>query len=233
MPAYISSIVCLLFFTSVNYFTLITKAHALPQAQLRVSADVIRDKDTVLVNCEAPQSVSVRQCDFYIEGKPRSTKHPACQHNFTGAELRRWKSLISTNITNIRVNLKCWYTAHSDNSMSQHSETTSVTVWGSTSNFTPGPKEFPLFAVHVAMGVASAVAVILLGVTVLCLCRRHKKQTSQSKQNTPVNDTNYANLALTIGNTIQHEGDHVQADHIYDVPSSFSLNTIYSSVHFR
>ncbi|KAG7455306.1 hypothetical protein MATL_G00255390 [Megalops atlanticus] len=130
MAASSYNVVYLLFVTTLDYLNRNTEALELPQAQIRVNTAVITERDSVLLSCEAPQSISVHQCHFYIEEKPQSTKHPACQRYFTGTELLQWKSLPSTIIS--VVNLKCFYTVHSGDvePSSPHSNRYSVTLLG-------------------------------------------------------------------------------------------------------
>ena len=95
-----------------------------------ISPAVIRERDTLQMTCEVPQSQSASLCLFYpdgIEALPYS--HPACQISLTGVQLLQWTRQSSP----LEAKVGCYYTVTSPGQQIQqsaHSDLVSVTVLG-------------------------------------------------------------------------------------------------------
>ncbi|KAM4587234.1 uncharacterized protein PAE49_023244 isoform 2-T2 [Odontesthes bonariensis] len=100
------------------------KAQALLQPNLTVDRPVITETDSVTLNCQTPSSVSVTQCDFYIENKEKSDS--SCVQTLTGAELLK----IGGKRSPSEVKVRCFYTVRFGgvDSPSPVSDTSTITI---------------------------------------------------------------------------------------------------------
>ncbi|XP_036804111.1 uncharacterized protein LOC118936468 [Oncorhynchus mykiss] len=98
------------------------KAKDPPQPSLTVIPAVIKERDSVQLNCQTPPSVS--ECYFKIEGKVEFTLPSPCQHTLTGTLLVRWTGQSSP----AEVKIQCQYNAKSSQFRSIYSESSTVTI---------------------------------------------------------------------------------------------------------
>ncbi|XP_052383160.1 uncharacterized protein LOC118383533 isoform X1 [Oncorhynchus keta] len=98
------------------------KAKDLPQPSLTVIPAVIKERDTVQLNCQTPPSVS--ECYFKIEGKVEFTLPSPCQQTLTGTLLVRWTGQSSP----AEVKIQCQYSATGSQFRSIYSEPSTVTI---------------------------------------------------------------------------------------------------------
>ncbi|KAM9534906.1 uncharacterized protein ACWYII_039690 isoform 1-T2 [Salvelinus alpinus] len=61
--------------------------HDPPPPRLTVSSTVIRERDSVQLNCQTLPSVTMSQCYFYIEGRCINLPDSSCTQTLTGTEL--------------------------------------------------------------------------------------------------------------------------------------------------
>ncbi|XP_056591242.1 uncharacterized protein LOC130410554 [Triplophysa dalaica] len=75
---------------------------------MKVSPDVVRESNSVHLNCESPADVTVIQCYFYANGeKYKNIKlSPSCDLSLTGAEVLLWTGLKSP----VSLDIACYYT---------------------------------------------------------------------------------------------------------------------------
>ncbi|XP_064821792.1 uncharacterized protein LOC135539681 [Oncorhynchus masou masou] len=98
------------------------KAKDLPQPSLTVIPAVIKERDSVQLNCQTPPSVS--ECYFKIEGKVEFTLPSPCQQTLTGTLLVRWTGQSSP----AEVKIQCQYSATGSQFRSLYSEPSTVTI---------------------------------------------------------------------------------------------------------
>ncbi|XP_039884478.1 uncharacterized protein LOC120731509 [Simochromis diagramma] len=98
------------------------QAQALLPPTLTVNTAVISETDSVTLHCQAPTSVSVHQCFFYMVSK-NTSKAFSCLQNFTATELL----LMSHHSSPAEVKVRCFYTGDL-NSTSADSEPSSITI---------------------------------------------------------------------------------------------------------
>ncbi|XP_036957815.1 uncharacterized protein LOC119021562 isoform X2 [Acanthopagrus latus] len=99
------------------------EAQALPPPTLTATEAMITLTNSVTLNCEAPSSVSVSRCHFYIGSIVRVF---SCQKTLTATELLQ----ISNQRSPADVKVRCFYTVkyEDSDSPSPHSDTTSISV---------------------------------------------------------------------------------------------------------
>ena len=101
-----------------------------PKAHLMISPAVIRERDTLQMTCEVPQSQSASLCVFYLDGiEAAPYSHPSCQISLTGVQLLQWTWQSSP----LEAKVGCYYTVTSPGQQIQqsaHSDLVSVTVLG-------------------------------------------------------------------------------------------------------
>ncbi|XP_056591104.1 uncharacterized protein LOC130410450 [Triplophysa dalaica] len=75
---------------------------------MKVSPDVVRESNSVHLNCESPADVTVIQCYFYANGeKYKNIKlSSSCDLSLTGAEVLSWTGLKSP----VSLDIACYYT---------------------------------------------------------------------------------------------------------------------------
>ncbi|XP_049894436.1 uncharacterized protein LOC126386257 [Epinephelus moara] len=97
---------------------------ALPP-KLTVNPAVIKDTDSVTLNCQTPSSVSVSQCHFYILSGG-TAKVLSCLQTLTATELLEMAHQSSP----ARIQVTCFYTVKTGefNYPSPHSDTSSITI---------------------------------------------------------------------------------------------------------
>ncbi|XP_064857781.1 mucin-2-like isoform X1 [Oncorhynchus nerka] len=98
------------------------KAKDLPQPSLTLIPAVIKERDSVQLNCQTPPSVS--ECFFKIEGKVEFTLPSPCQQTLTGTLLVRWTGQSSP----AEVKIQCQYSAKGSQFRSIYSELSTVTI---------------------------------------------------------------------------------------------------------
>ncbi|XP_045567951.1 uncharacterized protein isoform X1 [Salmo salar] len=97
------------------------KAKDLPQPSLTVIPAVIKERDSVQLNCQTP---SVSECYFKMEGQVEFTLPSPCQHELTGTLLVRWTGQSSP----AEVKIQCQYSATGSQFRSMFSEPSTVTI---------------------------------------------------------------------------------------------------------
>ncbi|XP_029631909.1 uncharacterized protein LOC115208187 isoform X2 [Salmo trutta] len=98
------------------------KAKDLPQPSLTVIPAVIKERDSVQLNCQTPPSVS--ECYFIMEGQVEFTLPSPCQQTLTGTLLVMWTGQISP----AEVKIHCQYSATGSQFRSIYSEPSTVTI---------------------------------------------------------------------------------------------------------
>ncbi|XP_064857772.1 mucin-2-like isoform X3 [Oncorhynchus nerka] len=98
------------------------KAKDLPQPSLTVIPAVIKERDSVQLNCQTPPSVS--ECYFKMEGQVEFTLPSPCQQTLTGTLLVRWTGQSSP----AEVKIQCQYNATGSQFRSIYSEPSTVTI---------------------------------------------------------------------------------------------------------
>ncbi|XP_029545962.1 uncharacterized protein LOC115147819 [Salmo trutta] len=98
------------------------KAKDLPQPSLTVIPAVIKERDSVQLNCQTPPSVS--ECYFIMEGQVEFTLPSPCQQTLTGTLLVRWTGQSSP----AEVKIQCQYSATGSQFRSIYSEPSTVTI---------------------------------------------------------------------------------------------------------
>ncbi|XP_031690094.1 mucin-5AC isoform X8 [Oncorhynchus kisutch] len=98
------------------------KAKDLSQPSLTVIPAVIKERDSVQLNCQTPPSVS--ECYFKIEGKVEFLLPSPCQQTLTGTLLVRWTGQSSP----AEVKIQCQYSAKGSQFRSIYSEPSTVTI---------------------------------------------------------------------------------------------------------
>eukprot|EP00063_Salmo_salar_P012581 XP_013987416.1 PREDICTED: uncharacterized protein LOC106565146 isoform X3 [Salmo salar] len=98
------------------------KAKDLPQPSLTVIPAVIKERDSVQLNCQTPPSVS--ECYFKMEGQVEFTLPSPCQQTLTGTLLVRWTGQSSP----AEVKIQCQYSATGSQFRSIYSEPSTVTI---------------------------------------------------------------------------------------------------------
>nr|XP_029132462.1 uncharacterized protein LOC109980893 [Labrus bergylta] len=91
--------------------------------KLTLNSAVIKETDSVTLNCKAPSSVSVSQC-YYQTGETVRTL--SCLQTLTGSELLK----MDRQSSSAEVKVKCFYTVQSGgrNAPSPHSDTVSISI---------------------------------------------------------------------------------------------------------
>ncbi|KAM8757069.1 uncharacterized protein AB9X84_010046 isoform 2-T2 [Acanthopagrus schlegelii] len=112
-----------LLFVIIMYSFHKIQTQALLPPKLTATQPVITLTDSVTLYCEAPSSVSVSRCHFYIGSNVRIF---SCQKTLTATELLQ----ISNQRSPADVKVRCFYTVKygDSDSPSQHSDTTSISV---------------------------------------------------------------------------------------------------------
>ncbi|XP_026162309.1 uncharacterized protein LOC113130155 [Mastacembelus armatus] len=146
-----------------------------PPSKLAVSPLVIRETDSVTVNCQTPSSVS--QCYFYI-GRENPAKRFSCLQTLTGTELL----LMSGRSSPAEVEVTCFYLDIYQSPQSNmasitiEKSVTEVTIKASTGTLATAYKTTPP-EMHIqkllvlATGVGVTVGVVLLGMGLFCTKR--------------------------------------------------------------
>ncbi|XP_029631917.1 uncharacterized protein LOC115208194 isoform X2 [Salmo trutta] len=98
------------------------KAKDLPQPSLTVIPAVIKERDSVQLNCQTPPSVS--ECYFKMEGQVEFTLPSPCQQTLTGTLMVRWTGQSSP----AEVKIQCQYSATGPQFRSIYSEPSTVTI---------------------------------------------------------------------------------------------------------
>ncbi|XP_042161204.1 uncharacterized protein LOC121840668 [Oncorhynchus tshawytscha] len=98
------------------------KGKDLPQPSLTVIPAVIKEKDSVQLNCQTPPSVS--ECYFKMAGQVEFTLPSPCQQTLTGRLLVRWTGQSSP----AEVKIQCQYSAKGSQFRSIYSESSTVTI---------------------------------------------------------------------------------------------------------
>ncbi|XP_045567946.1 uncharacterized protein [Salmo salar] len=98
------------------------KAKDLPRPSLTVIPAVIKERDSVQLNCQTPSSVS--ECYFKMEGQVEFTLPSPCQQTLTGTLLVRWTGQSSP----AEVKIQCQYSATGSQFRSMFSEPSTVTI---------------------------------------------------------------------------------------------------------
>ncbi|XP_035634327.1 uncharacterized protein LOC118388877 isoform X2 [Oncorhynchus keta] len=98
------------------------KAKDLPQPSLTVIPAVIKERDSVQLNCQTPPSVS--ECYFKMAGQVDFTLQSPCQQTLTGTLLVRWTGQSSP----AEVKIQCQYSATGSQFRSIYSEPSTVTI---------------------------------------------------------------------------------------------------------
>ncbi|CAB1354108.1 unnamed protein product, partial [Coregonus sp. 'balchen'] len=94
----------------------------LPQPSLTVIPAVIKERDSVQLNCQTAPSVS--ECYFKIEGQVEFTLPSPCQQTLTGTLLLRWTGQSSP----AEVKIQCQYSATGSQFRSIYSEPSTITI---------------------------------------------------------------------------------------------------------
>ncbi|XP_045547986.1 uncharacterized protein isoform X1 [Salmo salar] len=97
------------------------KAKDLPQPSLTVIPAVIKERDSVQLNCQTP---SISECYFKMEGQVEFTLPSPCQQTLTGTLLVRWTGQSSP----AEVKIQCQYSATGSQFRSIYSEPSTVTI---------------------------------------------------------------------------------------------------------
>ncbi|XP_064857763.1 mucin-2-like isoform X3 [Oncorhynchus nerka] len=98
------------------------KAKDPPQPSLTVIPAVIKERDSVQLNCQTPPSVS--ECYFKMTGQVELTLPSPCQQTLTGTLLVRWTGQSSP----AEVKIQCQYNAKGSQFRSIYSEPSTVTI---------------------------------------------------------------------------------------------------------
>ncbi|XP_035634670.1 uncharacterized protein LOC118389057 [Oncorhynchus keta] len=98
------------------------KAKDLPYPSLTVIPAVIKERDSVQLNCQTPPSVS--ECYFKMAGQVEFTLPSACQQTLTGTLLVRWTGQRSP----AEVKMQCQYSETGSQFRSIFSEPSTVTI---------------------------------------------------------------------------------------------------------
>nr|XP_046169051.1 uncharacterized protein LOC124004295 isoform X5 [Oncorhynchus gorbuscha] len=98
------------------------KAKDPPQPSLTVIPAVIKERDSVQLNCQTSPPVS--ECYFKIEGNVEFTLPSPCQQTLTGTLLVRWTGQSSP----AEVKIQCQYSAKGSQFRSIYSEPSTVTI---------------------------------------------------------------------------------------------------------
>ncbi|XP_064857767.1 mucin-3A-like isoform X4 [Oncorhynchus nerka] len=98
------------------------KAKDPPQPSLTVIPAVIKERDSVQLNCQTPPSVS--ECYFKMEGQVEFTLPSPCQQTLTGTLLVRWTGQSSP----ADVKIQCQYSATGSQFRSIYSESSTVKI---------------------------------------------------------------------------------------------------------
>ncbi|XP_031690266.1 uncharacterized protein LOC116375881 isoform X5 [Oncorhynchus kisutch] len=98
------------------------KAKDPPQPSLTVIPAVIKERDSVQLNCQTPPSGS--DCYFKMEGQVEFTLPSPCQQTLTGTLLVRWTGQSSP----AEVKIQCQYNATGSQFRSIYSEPSTVTI---------------------------------------------------------------------------------------------------------
>ncbi|XP_052383156.1 uncharacterized protein LOC118372821 isoform X6 [Oncorhynchus keta] len=98
------------------------KAKDLHQPSLTVIPAVIKERDSVQLNCQTPPSVS--ECYFQMTGQVEFTLPSPCQQTLPGRLLVRWTGQSSP----AEVKIQCQYSANGSQFRSIHSEPSTVTI---------------------------------------------------------------------------------------------------------
>ncbi|XP_020349909.1 uncharacterized protein LOC109899232 [Oncorhynchus kisutch] len=98
------------------------KAKDLPQPSLTVIPAVIKERDSVQLNCQTPPSVS--ECYFKMDGQVEFTLSSSCQQTLTGTLLVWWTGQRSP----AEVKMQCQYSATGSQFRSIYSEPSTVTI---------------------------------------------------------------------------------------------------------
>ncbi|XP_052383157.1 uncharacterized protein LOC118372821 isoform X7 [Oncorhynchus keta] len=98
------------------------KAKDLHQPSLTVIPAVIKERDSVQLNCQTPPSVS--ECYFKMTGQVEFTLPSPCQQTLPGRLLVRWTGQSSP----AEVKIKCQYGGKGSHFRSIHSEPSTVTI---------------------------------------------------------------------------------------------------------
>ncbi|XP_031690304.1 uncharacterized protein LOC109888117 isoform X2 [Oncorhynchus kisutch] len=93
-----------------------------PQPSLTVIPAVIKERDSVQLNCQTPPSGS--DCYFKMEGQVEFTLPSPCQQTLTGTLLVRWTGQSSP----AEVKIQCQYSATGSQFRSIYSESSTVTI---------------------------------------------------------------------------------------------------------
>ncbi|XP_064821777.1 uncharacterized protein LOC135539670 [Oncorhynchus masou masou] len=139
------------------------QGHHLPPPSLTVRPAVIKERDSVQLSCETPPSLSVFNCYFYIKGR-KNLPDKSCTQTLTGTELLKRADQTFPDV----VKVKCYYDVVRSHT-SPLSNPVSVTV---------RETETDVQFWHGAVGVASGVAMLLMGLTAVYLCWRTRKTNS-------------------------------------------------------
>ncbi|KAA0707439.1 hypothetical protein E1301_Tti021535 [Triplophysa tibetana] len=95
---------------------------------MKVSPDVLRESNSVHLNCESPADVTVFQCHFYANGeKYKDIKlSSSCDLSLTGAEVLLWTGLKSP----VSLHINCYYTVNMNgmSKPSDHSPPVTLTI---------------------------------------------------------------------------------------------------------
>ncbi|XP_055767837.1 mucin-2-like isoform X1 [Salvelinus fontinalis] len=98
------------------------EAKDLPQPSLTVIPAVIKERDSVQLNCQTPPSVS--ECYFKMGGQVEFTLPSPCQQTLTGTLLVKWTGQSSP----AEVKIQCQYSATGSQFRSIYSEPSTVTI---------------------------------------------------------------------------------------------------------
>ncbi|XP_035635347.1 uncharacterized protein LOC118389559 [Oncorhynchus keta] len=152
----------ILLFDTFQYIE--AQGHHLPPPSLTVRPAVIKERDSVQLSCETPPSLLVSHCYFYIKGR-KNLPDKSCTQTLTGTELLKRADQTFPDV----VKVACYY-AVGRSHISPLSDPVSVTVQETETavQFWQG-----------AVGVASGVALFLMGLTAVCLCRGTRKTNSR------------------------------------------------------
>ncbi|XP_020314339.2 uncharacterized protein LOC109868942 [Oncorhynchus kisutch] len=151
----------ILLFDTFQYIE--AQGHYLPPPSLTVRPAVIKERDSVQLSCETP-SLRVSHCYFNIKGR-KNLPDSSCTQTLTGTELLKRADQTFPDV----VKVKCYYDVARSRT-SPLSKPVSVTVQES---------ETAVQYWQGAVSVASGVAVFLMGLTAVYLCRRTRKTNSQ------------------------------------------------------
>ncbi|XP_036804246.1 uncharacterized protein LOC118940102 [Oncorhynchus mykiss] len=149
----------ILLFDTFQYIEV--QGHHLPPPSLTVRPAVIKERESVQLSCETTRHVS--HCYFYIE-EGENFPDSSCTQTLTGTELLKRADQTFPDV----VKVTCYY-AVGKSDTSPLSDPVSVTVQET---------ETAVQLWQGAVGVASGVAMFLMGLTAGYLCRRTRKTNS-------------------------------------------------------